>query len=345
MIEKSKNLKLIFSNFNPTKRKFPCYQNTFLKCFKEISVVLFLYFSISNVYSIEVNKHLPNENCSSSKVIESTSMPIQMDTYDLTCNLQFSGGGGITDFNGSILLIDSLGGFFKFENFKLTTFPIPAIPININLPKTISYSEGSPSTHDIAFDKKTNQIFVSYNTVKQQQLFFVLSKYSLNQPVSKWNDIYETVPLDVPYFVNKAAGGKLLIKNNKLYFSLGDFCLDRKNGLKSDFSAQSSLVPFGGIYSLNILNNDIKLISKGLRNPKGLMFDKAGRIWATDNGPRGGDELNLIKMGSNYGWPYESFGKSYAEFSPYVKNSIKQHYEAPVFSWLPSIAPTGIVEL
>ena len=51
--------------------------------------------------------------------------------------------------------------------------------------------------------------------------------------------------------------------------------------------------------------------STGHRNPYGLAFDAEGRLWETEMGPQGGDELNLIEPGRNYGWPVVSYGKNY----------------------------------
>lgn len=82
--------------------------------------------------------------------------------------------------------------------------------------------------------------------------------------------------------------------------------------------------------------------SYGHRNPQGLLFDpESGRVWLHEHGPRGGDELNLIEAGTNYGWPIATFGLNYtgAYVSPY------QAYpgtEPPVVHWTPSIAPAGM---
>jgi len=80
----------------------------------------------------------------------------------------------------------------------------------------------------------------------------------------------------------------------------------------------------------------------GHRNPLGLAFDGEGRLWETEMGPRGGDELNLIKPGLNYGWPRASNG------SNYNGTDIPDHrpgdgFEPPKAWWNPSISPAGLM--
>lgn len=82
--------------------------------------------------------------------------------------------------------------------------------------------------------------------------------------------------------------------------------------------------------------------SYGHRNPQGIVVDPVtGRVYATEHGPRGGDELNLVKAGKNYGWPLATYGVDYtgAAITPY------QQYpgtEQPLTYWTPSLAPSGL---
>ena len=82
--------------------------------------------------------------------------------------------------------------------------------------------------------------------------------------------------------------------------------------------------------------------SSGHRNPYGLAFDAEGRLWSTEMGPRGGDELNLIKQGRNYGWPLVSEGKNYNGV-PIPPHSTRPDIEPPKLSWVPSISPSSLM--
>ena len=83
--------------------------------------------------------------------------------------------------------------------------------------------------------------------------------------------------------------------------------------------------------------------SYGHRNPQGLVFDnKTDRLWGIEHGPRGGDEINLIEKGQNYGWPIVSQGKEYFSGSP-VGEGHKEGMVEPIKVYIPSIAPSGLI--
>ena len=82
--------------------------------------------------------------------------------------------------------------------------------------------------------------------------------------------------------------------------------------------------------------------STGHRNPYGLVFAADGRLWENEMGPKGGDELNLIEPGKNYGWPNVSWGDNY-DGSPIPKPKAGDGYQLPVLYWVPSISPSGAI--
>ena len=83
-----------------------------------------------------------------------------------------------------------------------------------------------------------------------------------------------------------------------------------------------------------------EIYSMGHRNSLGLAFNPAtGDLWNNENGPAGGDEINIIKPGGNYGWPEVSFGRDYS--GPQIVN-FKDGMIGPIVFWAPSIAPSGM---
>lgn len=81
----------------------------------------------------------------------------------------------------------------------------------------------------------------------------------------------------------------------------------------------------------------------GLRSPEGLAFDpKTGRLWLNEHGPRGGDELNIIEKGKNYGWPVITHGIDYPGTAIGAGITQKAGMEEPVYYWDPVIAPSGL---
>ncbi len=80
----------------------------------------------------------------------------------------------------------------------------------------------------------------------------------------------------------------------------------------------------------------------GHRNPYGLAFAPDGRLWETEMGPRGGDELNLLVAGRNYGWPLVSEGRNY-DGVPIPPHSSRPDFVAPKLYWVPSVSPTSLL--
>jgi glucose/arabinose dehydrogenase len=85
-----------------------------------------------------------------------------------------------------------------------------------------------------------------------------------------------------------------------------------------------------------------RFITLGHRNVLGLAFAPDGRLWATEMGPRGGDELNLIEPGKNYGWPRASYGSHYSGI-PIPDDHPRKGFAEPKLWWNPSISPAGMI--
>jgi glucose/arabinose dehydrogenase len=80
----------------------------------------------------------------------------------------------------------------------------------------------------------------------------------------------------------------------------------------------------------------------GVRNPQGLALNPwTGMVWEQEHGPRGGDEINLLRAGANYGWPVITHGVDYT-FLPLGEGKAKPGMEQPLHAWVPSIAPSGM---
>ncbi len=132
-----------------------------------------------------------------------------------------------------------------------------------------------------------------------------------------------------------------------LYFSIGD------RGSR-DVNPQDLTKDGGKIYRLNddgSIPSDNPFVNKagakkaiysyGHRNPQGMIkHPKTGEIWTHEHGPRGGDEINIIKKGKNYGWPKISYGINYSGTS-FTDHTSLFGMEQPLFYWVPSIAPSG----
>ncbi|MBT9493099.1 MAG: PQQ-dependent sugar dehydrogenase [Paucibacter sp.] len=88
-----------------------------------------------------------------------------------------------------------------------------------------------------------------------------------------------------------------------------------------------------------------EIYSYGHRNPQGLVLDTQGQLWAHEHGPQGGDELNLVQAGKNYGWPVITYGENYGGGKIGDGLTAKDGLLQPILHWTPSIAPSGLAQL
>ncbi|GJD48586.1 hypothetical protein OPKNFCMD_1309 [Methylobacterium crusticola] len=168
-----------------------------------------------------------------------------------------------------------------------------------------------------------------------------------------WRTLYETAPC-LPIrgahsrrgrpFVGYFGGGRMaLLDAGTLLLTVGDFGFD---GVASDVAqAQEPATSYGKTLAISLEDGRATLHTLGHRNPQGLYVDHAGTIWSTEHGPQGGDELNRLVAGTNYGWPYATDGTDYGSFSwPLNKPRPEPgEYQPPVFAWVPSIGVSNVI--
>lgn len=153
-------------------------------------------------------------------------------------------------------------------------------------------------------------------------------------------------------------GSRIEFDNEKhLYLSVGEGGQTTYAGKnKKNNNAQEVTSPWGKIHRLNDdgsipADNPVfeqtkkttSVYSYGHRNPQGLALNPStNELWESEHGPKGGDELNLIKKGANYGWPDFSFGINYDGTEISEGHSARSITE-PVFDWVPSIGTCGMI--
>ncbi|MCR6654085.1 MAG: PQQ-dependent sugar dehydrogenase [Cellvibrionaceae bacterium] len=143
-------------------------------------------------------------------------------------------------------------------------------------------------------------------------------------------------------------GGRLIFdKQGYLYISIGDRgVLEQAREPGKPFGKFHRLHPDGSIPADNPFRNKPEFLpsiySLGHRNPQGLaIHPETGRLWATEHGPRGGDELNVLKPTGDYGWPNVTYGINY-EGTLLTPHTRLEGVEQPVIYWRPSIGVSGM---
>ena len=154
-------------------------------------------------------------------------------------------------------------------------------------------------------------------------------------------------------FTSNAAGGggrhfgcRLVLLDGHLYATIGDRG-DRDTAQDPGLHAGTvvRLDPDGGPAGGNSGKPgwDESVFSMGHRNAQGMaVHPESGAIWVNEHGPRGGDEINILELGANYGWPVTTHGKEY--YGPTIGDGLTSApgITDPVWVWVPSIAPSGM---
>ena len=138
-------------------------------------------------------------------------------------------------------------------------------------------------------------------------------------------------------------------EDGHIYFSIGDRGV-RKNSQDLSNHAGSIIrlnldgtIPFDNPF-VNQKGKLSEIYSYGHRNPQGLFYDKKSKnLWSNEHGPRGGDEINLILKGANYGWPKISYGKEYWSLMSVGEGTHKEGMIQPKKVYIPSIAPSSLI--
>ena len=219
---------------------------------------------------------------------------------------------------------------------------------------------------DVLFYREAGRtrILVSHHRWKEAERCFVVqvsmvegqSTETLEQLASKeWATVFETAPC-LPLVPAKAAwpfrgvesGGRmLLLGQDRVLLTVGD---QGFNGI--DFPGQPNhtqdpKTSYGKSIVVDVVRHTGELYTIGHRNPQGLSRDSAGQIWSTEHGPQGGDELNLLRSGANYGWPSVTYGTEYGKFTWHDNPHPGRHdgFEEPSFVWSPSLGISNLIAL
>jgi glucose/arabinose dehydrogenase len=153
--------------------------------------------------------------------------------------------------------------------------------------------------------------------------------------VSNWFVSKPCVPVNA---VQHTAGRFAVIDRKSVFVTIGDL------GYR-DIDVRSKRGDLGSIFELTA--KSAVRISQGHRNPQGIVLFDNKVLMSAEHGPRGGDEINVIKEGADYGWPFVSYGAPYGA-GDYVrpgKTGSHEGFVEPIKYWVPSIAPTELVQL
>ncbi len=249
--------------------------------------------------------------------------------------------------DGRILVTEKAGQLRVIENNQLLPQPVA------NVPEVDKRGQGGLLDVELHPDYASNGwIYLAFSKKTDKG-----SNTNLIRARLKDNALVDLVTIFAPPMEDYTQGGNHygcridFDQDNYLYFGIGD----RGGKATPENLAQRLDHVAGKIHRIHddgripVDNPFVKtegarpsIWTYGNRNPQGLRFQPGtGLLWETEHGPRGGDELNLIKKGANYGWPIITYGINYSG-TPITDITEKEGMEQPAINWTPSIAVSAI---
>jgi glucose/arabinose dehydrogenase len=279
--------------------------------------------------------------------IESTYLPLLLKKHALdTIFLNQAGrGGGLCSAGKLIFGISWRGEMFALELENGAAKRIEIRPPNGD-DMLLVKGPDQLQVHDLEcrLDVKTGdvELFLSYDFIDGEEKTQRLSRVSISKTSRKfevtrnWELLYVSDP-----WANKdlsgVAGRIKVLESGQLLLSVA-IPPDDIGGKKVGKTVIIGLEPLTS-----------SIFTSGHRNIQGIEETEDGTLYATEHGPLGGDELNLLVRRGDYGWPKHTFGAEMDRYDWYGSSNLGQHsyteYRGPVFAWLPSIATSNLIEV
>lgn len=245
--------------------------------------------------------------------------------------------------DGSLLITERGGQLKHFDSATRRLTAVAGLPV--------IYANGQGGLMDVALApdySSSSWLYFTYSkkVAGQGRTALARAKYSAKR-LSQWQDLLVT---DSGSNTGRHFGSRIAFDSQgHVFFSVGDRGVrDEAQNLGNHMGTIIRLKLDGSVPLDNPFIANAKarkeIWSYGHRNPQGLVFDtKTQRLWAIEHGPRGGDELNLVKPGVNYGWPVISYGKEYWGPISVGEGSHKDGMAQPHKYYVPSIAPGSLL--
>ena len=234
-------------------------------------------------------------------------------------------------------------------NLKIANLIDRSITNILNVPKVHYASQGGLSEVVLDPDFDSNRkIYLSYSAKDKnnKSTLFLSSAELIDDALTNVKIIFEA---KAPRRTSVHIGAKIaFLPDGTLLLNSGDGFDHREKAqyLDNHFGKIIRINTDGSIPSdnpfINIMGALPEIYSYGHRNMQGLVVTSKGDIYEHEHGPKGGDEINLIKPSLNYGWPAITYGVDYsgAVISPFTE---KEGMEQPLLHWTPSIAPSDMI--
>jgi cytochrome c2 len=283
--------------------------------------------------------------------VESFAVPALIAGFD-------SGGGAIIERDGGVAILTRMGKFYSFKDGQISQLA-PLLANNNDSYEAFAraggYYPGPGSNlgyaglgmrdHDL-LQMQDGTLLASQTYWKTESNCAVVRVMRLEN--TEWKQVAETSPCiglsdkkGKPFAGHQAGGRMIELQPGKVLLTTGDF---KHDGSSREAIVNGTDVDYGKTLLVDVATGAIQVYSSGHRSPQGLMKDHFGRVWSTVHGPVGGDELNLIQEHADYGWPRVTLGMD-CEECDWQLNGRHDGFQQPVFSWVPSIGTSNLIEV
>ena len=273
--------------------------------------------------------------------------------------------GAIAAAGEHTLLITRQGALHALgaEGFERLSVPPPVDVAAIEAGLEFARQRQRMGIHDMVTRQRPGgwQIFVSHpvHTAETACLQLRVSAITLPDaalrpggPVTEaaWRAVFTSEPcIDTERNAvsSLGGGGMALTSETTLMVGVGTFSITAQDGRGIIEFLHSTETHYGKLVEVDLASGSAKVFARGLRDPNGLVPEPDGSFLTTEHGPRGGDELNRVREGLNYGWPLATYGTDYYAFSWPLEKQPGGHaeFEPPLFAWVPSIAVSTAIRI
>ena len=279
----------------------------------------------------------------------------------------YHSGGAITEFGDGFLIVTADGDLYQTTLDATGSVRVVTLPFSVPIDRSsfaAAAGRGAYLNYFRALDVLVRQedgaktVFISHHVWNPERRCFVVRisafiETSSDQP--QWRKVHDTEPcLPIvesepgwPFRGMEGGGQMAFLDQNHLLLTVGDHGFNGVDFEDQPDYVQNPSASYGKIVLVNTRTGTWRPYSIGHRNPQGLWVDSTRVPWITEHGPQGGDELNRLVDGANYGWPQVTHGTDYGKHAWPLNPSQGRHegYVAPVFSWVPSVGVSGLIRV
>ncbi len=305
----------------------------------------------------------PRESIEYAATVQTASYNLALTTVaDLRGRIE-PRGGGVVALSRGYLVIGGEGKMARLNQLPSDSFAVTMLAARVPM-KSAGYDSAARKVKDMEPHFRVTSalldtmaspavLYVAHHAWNERDRCQTLrvSKAAFRSDASprdtlEWTTIFDSRPCMVltDKMDGNESGGRLAwAPDGGLLLSIGDYGF---NGMDIPVFAQDSSVDYGKVMHIS-RSGTSQVVSIGHRNMQGLLSDDEGKIWSVEHGPQGGDELNQIQKGGNYGWPYQTDGTDYGKRSwPMIERGpVDAQYVPPQLSFVPSIAPSSLIEM